>query len=85
MSSIRLLVIVAKEGHPSALAHVIGAFNDDFMADLPLEDAEAQIEHLKRTWTGDPQAYDFREIVITADYNLDDLFVSAEIEGTVEI
>lgn len=82
--SIRLLVIVAKERDTAASAHVIGAFNDDFMTDLPLEDAEEQIERLKQTWTGEPGAYEFREVTITADFDLDDLFVSAEIEGRVE-
>lgn len=80
---IRLLAIVAKERDTAASAHVLGAFNDDFMADLPLEDAEEQIERLKQTWTGEPSAYEFREITIAADFDLDDLFVSAEIEGRV--
>lgn len=77
-------MIVAKERDPRSVAYVLGAFNDDFMSDLPLEDFEKQIDELKRTWTGEPEAYDYREAIVTFDFDLDALFVEAEIEGRVE-
>lgn len=80
----KLLVLVAKERDLYGTAHVLGAFNHDFMADLPLEDAEEQLELLKRTWTGQPEMYEFREITVSFDFDLDSLFVNAEIQGQVE-
>lgn len=82
---IRLLCIAARERHEEGLPHVLGAFNESFLNELPLEDYEDQILTLKETWCGDPSDYEFREFtVVVPEADIDSLFGVVDIVGRME-
>lgn len=65
---------------------IVGAFNEEYVNQLPLEDADEQILALREKWTMDSAAYDWRELrVWVANDHIDALFdtptVIAEILG----
>ena len=77
-----LLIIVGCEKDPNTTPFIIGGFNNEFMAQLPEEDAEKQIKALKETWTGEPNMYEWREVKLRLDTEeLKDLFTTPEVEG----
>lgn len=79
-----LLLIVGCEQDDNAEPFVIGAFNNEYMNQLPMEDAEKQIETLKETWTGDAAAYIWREaVVIVPMDDLSQMFKIPVIDGEV--
>jgi len=89
-SSGRLLVIVGSEkyqyeddeylGEP----FVIGAFNNEYMNQIDFEDGERIIRELKEKWTMDPDAYEWREILVDVSWgDLSDLFGRKVVKGVI--
>jgi hypothetical protein len=78
-----LLLIVGREKHEDgAPAFVIGALNEEYLAQLPLEDCDAQIRRIQETWTGDPSSYEWRTARLGVDQEeLDELFETPEVNG----
>ena len=82
MMSEVLLIIVGCEKDERAIPFVIGGFNNEYMAQLDEEEADKHIDTLKRTWTGEPNLYDWREVKIRLDIEeLQKLFGIPEVEG----
>jgi hypothetical protein len=81
----KLLVIVGCDPHDDGTPFVIGAFNEEYLNQLPVEDAEEQILALKKTWTHNPREYDWREIRVGVPLDaIDRAFDRVEIVGEVE-
>lgn len=85
MSDTRLLLIVGREKDERGLPFIVGAFNEEYLNQLPVEDAEEKIAELKQTWTGDPDDYDWREARIRIqDGHLMPMFSTPELRGELE-
>lgn len=81
-----LLVIVGCLKDSDETPFIIGAFNEEYLNQVPIEDADDYIGKLKQTWTMDEAEYDWRELrVWVADDHIDGLFdtpmVIAEVLG----
>ena len=80
-----LLVIAGCARNDVGTPFVVGAFNEEYLNQIPLEDAEAQILALKDKWTYDPAEYDWRELRVSIPTDaLDRAFGPLEIEAEVE-
>jgi len=85
MSYDTLLVIVGAERGENPAPFIVGAFNEEYLNQLPLEDAEIQIARLKETWTGEAQAYYWREVLVRVPLlELVELFEIPEIDGELD-
>ena len=79
-----LLLIVGREADDQAEPFIVGAFNNEYMNQIPLEEGEKMINALKETWTGDRFAYEWREaVVIVPMDDLSEMFKVPVIEGKV--
>lgn len=79
-----LLVIAGCEKDEEAIPFIIGAFNEEYINQIPIEDSDEMIASLKEKWTMEPSAYEWREIrvLVPADA-LDRAFDRVEVEGTI--
>jgi hypothetical protein len=80
-----LLVIAGCARYEEESPFIVGAFNEEYLNQLPIEDADAQILALKKTWTHDPAEYEWREIRVSIptealDRSFDRVAIEAEVE-----
>ena len=66
MSRVRLTLIVGREDEREVF--VVGALNTEYLNQMPIEDGQEHIHRLKETWTGEPDAYEWREVDCLVDY-----------------
>ena len=77
-----LLVIIGMERDENATPFVLGAFNEEYLHQLPLEDCDKQLQTLKKTWTGDPNDYEWRTARVRLDLeDLAEMFTVPEVNG----
>ena len=80
-----LLVIAGCARDTEESPFIVGAFNEEYLNQLPLEDAEEMVLKLKKVWTFDPAEYDWREIRVSIPTDaVDRAFDRVEIQGEVE-
>lgn len=79
-----LLVIAGCARNDIGSPFLVGAFNEEYLNQLSLEDTEAQILALKDKWTYDPAEYDWRELrVLVPTDALDRAFDRPEIVAEI--
>lgn len=79
-----LLVIVGCLKESDESPFIVGAFNEEYLNQLPSEDSEEQIQRLKDTWTMEASAYEWRELrVWVADVHIDALFDMPMVLGEI--
>lgn len=82
---VTLLVFAGCSREDDETPFMVGAFNEEYLNQLPLEDAEEQIARMKETWTFDPEQYDWREIRVSIPVDaLDAAFDRVEVDGRVD-
>jgi hypothetical protein len=80
-----LLVIVGKERDWDDKAFVVGAFNEEYFNQIDLEDGEKMIADLKKTWTGEPDLFEWREVRVRIPMDeIEKLFQRGDVVGVVE-
>ena len=58
---VRLRLLVGREDGDRDV-FVIGALNHEYLMQMPIEDGDRVVKAMKETWTGEPEAYEWREV-----------------------
>lgn len=85
MTKVRLVLLVGREDGDRDV-FVIGAFNHEYLMQMPIEDGERVIREMKEKWTGEPEAYEWREVECLVPYEpLEAAFTPTVVEAEVEL